>query len=291
MLLTNVQKLQRKGLLNQNEIENILKYIEERKCTNGGYCFYRQDEANSSDTYYAIAIQKLVDEKSIESSATISYLHGLQHPDGGFFSIIQAYYVINTLSLFLSSPTKDPSQFILDKYHSFHDQNLPVEISVFRKIYFLTSLTTTLKHELYPELKKEIISFILSFRNQDYGFGSSNLSTLTETMQAVQILNWLDFPINEINNVTRFISSCNSPHQSFTNIPGTSLSFLEYIHAGFIVSRMLSYKPKYLDTTLKLVKGCQTTLGGFSRTPYTGIATLENTFYAVDTLFQLIDLL
>lgn len=33
-----------------------LHYVMERKCEGGGFCFYRLEEPNCSDTYYALSI-------------------------------------------------------------------------------------------------------------------------------------------------------------------------------------------------------------------------------------------
>lgn len=34
--------------------EKVIYYVKERKCNGGGFCFYRLEEPNGSDTYYAI---------------------------------------------------------------------------------------------------------------------------------------------------------------------------------------------------------------------------------------------
>ena len=75
-----------------------------------------------------------------------------------------------------------------------------------------------------------------------------------------------------------------SPNMLFTNMPQISPSFIEHIYAGHIISRMLKIKPNFLDVSISFIKGCQTSLGGFSRVPFTGIATLEYTYYAIKSL-------
>ena len=34
--------------------EKVEVYIMERLCENGGFCFYRLEEPNASDTYFAV---------------------------------------------------------------------------------------------------------------------------------------------------------------------------------------------------------------------------------------------
>ena len=58
--MKKVKPLIENGIISRKTIHNIINYIKERECENGGYCFYRQEEPNSSDTYYAIATQKLL---------------------------------------------------------------------------------------------------------------------------------------------------------------------------------------------------------------------------------------
>lgn len=147
-----------------------------------------------------------------------------------------------------------------------------------------------LKIPLRSELKEVILDFIFLFNNKDYGFGNSNKSTLIETMQALQILIWLGFPISKIKNVETFVSKCIHPTLSFTNIPQVSPSFIEHVNAGFVASRILSHRPKSLKTSINFITGCQTTFGGFSRAPFTGIATLEYTYYAVNALRLIADI-
>ncbi|MHA1975913.1 MAG: prenyltransferase/squalene oxidase repeat-containing protein [Candidatus Hodarchaeales archaeon] len=276
--------LLRKNILTRLEIQKILSYIKERECVNGGYCFYRQEEPNVSDTYFAFATLNLLENDFQASIPAITYLKKLQSSDGTYIDLIQAYYIVHALSILNDSPMVDASRFVLKNLQSFSIQNLPTEISVYRKIYYIISLVTELKVSLSSKLQTDVIGFILSFKNQDFGFGSSNKSTLIETMQALQILKSLNYPISKIKGVDNFISECISPNLLYTNMPNIFPSFMEHVNAGHIVSRTLARKPELLDTSIRFIRGCQTSLGGFSRAPFTGIATLEYTYYAVSTL-------
>ena len=59
---------------------------------------------------------------------------------------------------------------------------------------------------------------------------------------------------------------------------------MQYFSPIVFYATAITIKPKYLKTGLKFVKACQTTHGGFSRTPHGGIATLEHTYYAVHSI-------
>ena len=41
--------------------QKTIRYISERQCASGGYCFYRLDEPNAADTLYALASLALLD--------------------------------------------------------------------------------------------------------------------------------------------------------------------------------------------------------------------------------------
>jgi hypothetical protein len=123
---------------------------------------------------------------------------------------------------------------------------------------------------------------VLKFQNPDGGFGYGN-SSLDETAKALEILQILgcDFDKAKIRN---FVRCCETPQYGFTDVPGTSLSYIEHIHAGLQASRLISYKPKYLDACEVFISGCQRRNGGFSRAINDGIATIENTYFAANSL-------
>jgi hypothetical protein len=289
--LKKASLLLEKNIFGLVEIQKILEYVKNRECVNGGYCFYRQQEPNTSDTFYAITIRNLLENNFSASNSTVAYLKELQYLDGSYFSIIQAYYAINALVALPSSPTVDPTGYIINNFRSFDLQNLPAEISVYRKIYFLVSLVNVLKIPLSSELNDDIVDYVFMFKNQDYGFGSLNKSTLMETMQALQILDWVNYPIHNIKDLDIFVSKCISPNRLFTNIPQIAPSFIEHVNAGYVISRIMSIKQQFLNTSIEFIKGCQTSLGGFSRVPFTGIATLEYTYYALNALHLLAEYL
>lgn len=273
-------------LIGIEETQSIINYIKNRECRNGGFCFYRQEEPNSSDTYYAITIQKMLGSFSV-SKRTILYLKQVQKNDGSYFSIIQAYFTLKTLVKLNTTPFINPNNFIQQCLQIYNEQNLPAGISIFRKLFYLISLFNIMQIKISTDMKNRLIKFVFLYNNDDSGFGNSKKSSLIETMQAVQILNWLNYPIDSLNGIENFLLKCSHPIFAFTNLPKISPGFIEHINAGLIISNLLSIKPKYLDAGLIFVKACQTTHGGFSRTHHGGIATLEHTYYAIHSIHLL----
>jgi hypothetical protein len=153
-------------------------------------------------------------------------------------------------------------------------------ISVFNSLHCLIALCSALKARLDENVVQRIIDLILTFRNEDKGFGHIR-STLLETSQALESLKRLGYPVEELD-AEDFIRKCEVPDYGFTGVPNTSLGYLEQVRGGLIACAVLSYKPRYIEQCVRFVRDCQRDDGGFSRRR--GISTLEDTYYAVHSL-------
>ncbi len=267
--------------------ERIINYVRECQCPSGGYCFYGIDEPNGSDTYFALSILKYL-HALFNDDKTVSFLQNMQHNDGSYESIFAAFYALNGLSILKKLPLFNYSSYLIkniDQY-KFDASQLPAEIILaFQKTFYLISLFKFLKKRPNSAVRPEMIHFLLQFKNNDRGFGVIR-SSLRETALALAILKELEYPVAQLN-CTAFIRICETPLYGFTDIPGTSLSFIEHIHAGLLASSILNYKPLFTKQCIDFIINCQTRTGGFSRTTHGGIATLENTFLAIESLFIL----
>ena len=267
--------------------QRVIRYVLQRKCLSGGFCFYKLEEPNGSDTWHALSILDLLQER-FEDEATVAYLRQTQHPDGSYDSIYAAYYAIKSLALLGEQPARDPRPYVtanLDHYR-FDVARLPAEvISMFKRTSYLVDLYGTLGMDTNGPLRDNMVEFILGFQNEDGGFGHLG-STLLETARALAMLRSLRHPLSDLGAGT-FIRRCEVPFYGFTDIPHTTLSFLEYVHAGVLASFLISRRPAYLEPCAAFIRNCQTLNGGFSRTMQGGIATLENTWYGVHALRML----
>lgn len=264
--------------------EKVCRYVMERHCRMGGFCFYRIEEPNGLDTYCALSILKLLDIP-FHDDRTVAYLRDMQHEDGVYDSAFAAFYSLKSLAILGKSPLSNPLPYIRD--HVDKDrvtaEKLPVEIhSVFHRMTCLVDLFTMIKKCRDEGLEKRIIQYILTFHNRDSGFGYPK-STLAETAKALTMLAKLNYPLKPLQ-AENFLRRCEIANYGFTNIPGASLSFLEFIHSGIIASAVLNYQPRYAKDCMVFIMNCQNKTGGFARTTQNGIATLENSFYAVKAL-------
>ena len=264
--------------------DRVLQYVMDRKCRDGGFCFYRLEEPNGLDTYSALSVLYLLGVP-LHDKKTVAFLQGMQNGDGSYESVFMAFYSLKSLQLAEREPERDPWPYILKHIRAdrVDADKLPAEVtSVYKRMAFLVDLYVTFKRNNDPLVEKNLLDFVLRFQNEDQGFGYRQ-STLGETARALRMLTWLSYPVQKLS-VLDFIRQCETPACGFTDIPDTSLSYLEYIHAGAMAAFLTGYRIRYLDQCADFIRSCQNRTGGFSRVMHGGIATLEDTFYAIQSL-------
>lgn len=263
------------------------RYIMNRLCKCGGFCFYRLEEPNGADTYFAISSLQLLGIK-LNDGNTINFLKDMQHDDGSFDSIQSAFYSLMSLSILKEKPNLSPEGYIdycLESY-TLNVDKLPAEVSsIFHQLRLLVNLYRQFSSRRNRKKEEELCQLIASFRNHDGGFGYPR-SSITDTAYALDILRNFSC-IDGYRDVERFIRSCEDPLFGFTEIPGSTLSFIEYIHAGLMAVEILKIKPRFAHACMDFIIHCHRKNGGFSRTGESGIATLENTYHALSSLFKL----
>lgn len=271
-------------ILRDSEFRNrVVQYVLERQCRSGGFCFYKLEEPNGSDTFYALSILSLLGVE-FRDEKTLRYLQAMQHRDGSYSSMYMAYYSIKGLEFLGEKPICDPVPYLSKniRHYRFDVEHLPVEISyLFKRTSYLANLYCSLNMSDH-RIERDIVDFILYFENEDRGFGYKR-SSLSETSRALTILSRLGYSVDRMETTT-FIKDCEIPFYGFTDVPRTSLSYIEYIHAGIVASKIMNYRPRYSDDCVNFILHCQNRSGGFSRLTHGGIATLENTFYAIQGL-------
>lgn len=272
------------GILDSRQRDLLVEYVLSRKCGKGGFCFYHLDEPNSSDTYYALSILQTL-KIPFDDEKTAEFLYRLGEADGGFESTNKAYYALNSLKIMGRELPERASPLILRHIHkfSFSPDNLPPEItSMFKRLRYIVELASLLEIRMEEETRREMTLFVLSFQNGDGGFGYTK-SSLSDTAEALLILKNLCYPLETLD-VNQFIRRCENKTSGFTEVPETSLSYIENIHDGLLSSVLVGYKPNHIDRCSDEIYSCQNRTGGYSRKSGTGIATLENSYYAVRSL-------
>lgn len=262
--------------------ERTYSYVLNCQCRSGGFCFYRLEEPNGSDTYYALAVLRMLG-KPVSSDATAHYLKKTQKDDGSYNNLYQAFFAVKGLSLIDDIPNLDPRPYIETHVRSFPVRHSKPE-TMLKRLKLLTELCDELHIEI-PTHKHEImIDFVLSYKNRDGGFGAP-YSTLLGTSYAASILSKLKYPVTSLG-ISKFLRRCESPVHGFLNVPNMAPSFLEHILAGVITAHVLRYTPSFTDACLRLITHCQCSNGGFSRAPK-GLPTLQDTYHAILALYKM----
>lgn len=270
----------------QNQ-ETTIRYITERRCESGGYCFYRLDEPNAGDTFYALASLAMMDALPQDDEATQTYLHSFQRPDGSFPNVNVGHAVIRSLALLHERPAINLSDWILTAMTAPGDTTRPVEsMSLFEPLFQLVNLCRLLKIPIPPREKDVLIRAVLGYRRPDTGFGQS-YSSMIETSHALAILAALDNETVAQPSI-RFLHLCEDPDYGFLQVPNTRPPFLEHIHAGVLACSMIGYRSPVLEPCGDFIRKCFRENGGYVRSVFGGSATLENTYLALDT-FDMIE--
>ncbi|MCX6690251.1 MAG: hypothetical protein NTZ39_11285 [Methanoregula sp.] len=265
------------------EQETTIRYIRDRRCVSGGYCFYRLDEPNAGDTFHALASLAMLGTFPNDDDATRSYLRTFQHPEGRFSNVNVGHAVIRSLMMFNERPLIDPPNWILSLLVPPGDSVRPVESSsLFEHLYLLTDLCTLLGIAIPTDIKSEIIRAVFRYQHPDTGFGYPR-STIIETAHALAILEALGYPVLSTGSEV-FLKQCEDPAFGFLAVPGTKPAYLEHVHAGILACSVLNhYTPVFVQCE-EFIKRCCRENGGYVRSIFGGSATLENTYLALDAL-------
>ncbi len=266
-------------MMPMTEDQKTIQYISERRCASGGYCFYRLDEPNAGDTFYALSSLALLNAVP-DDPVTCSYLHAFQRTDGSFSNVTVGHAVCRSLAILGERPHSDPTDWILSFLLPPIDSARPVEsTSLFWAAYLLTDLSTLFGIAIPSDKKTAVINAVLRHKNPDTGFGFPH-STIIETGHALAIFAALGYPVSSASS-TEFIKQCEDPSYGFLAVPGVTPAYLEHVHAGILTCSVLGYCSPAHERCREFIRRCHIGNGGYVRSIFGGAATLENTYLAL----------
>ena len=241
------------------ELLATLNYILERRCPSGGYCFYRLDEPNAEDTYYALKTLKLLGIDPGKDSKTVSFLKSLKDE-----SIDILYY--KSFSLEMLGESYRPSAGTL--------------IVLEKALLSASSFVETAKFLLHA--KRLLILFKLSDETPSDELleiiGKMGIPRyLTEAYYLACSRSVLGLDLEMFRD---FLLPCQRPQEGFVEAPDLGLRFLEQIYVGLKFCRLLDVRPLYPQACYDFVVSCRRKSGGFARSDL-GIATIKHTYFAV----------
>ncbi len=264
------------------ERNQTIQFIIDRRCASGGYCFYRLDEPNAADTFFALDTLRLLGALAPDP-VTDEFLLRMQHPDGRYPTFYAGAYVLRCLALTGGEPAVDPNPWLrsFDPVQDTGEGPLEV-ISIFERTCTYLDLYRILGIHPDRQLRDAVLRHLTAYHNPDGGFGHPR-SSLIETAHALAILAMIDEPYSAYG-VEQFLRRCENAVFGYLNSSGATPAYLEDLVAGVKCAALIGRSPRFSGRCRSFVDKCRNANGGYSRSIYGGISTLENTRLAIRTL-------
>ncbi len=275
------------------KIDEIYNYIEERHLDDGGYFFARITPSSGLDTYLAVKTLKLLKRRPKKSESIIHFWEN-EEKEGNIDDLTGIYFSSQTyrelgyslrdfqkyktllFSVFQNKESYSKKAVSL-KGESFglYDTGIAsVYVDMLegesKNIYYLTRLLVDLGIDFN---KQTLVDYVLSRRNSDGGFGSIKGSEVATTYYCLEVLNLISRKIEGVNKIRDYLL-----HEL------ARANYLEEYHWSIIGLHLLGEHIPDRDRVLSFVEACYRSNGGFSRSQFIGISSIEYTYQAVSTL-------
>ena len=259
------------------DTERIARYIESCQTEDGGFFFARITPSGAADTYYAVKSLRLLGREPLDIEAAVGWLReaaqgGLVSNPKGVFFLVEAGLAMNIPIPELRTWTRRLRDWANPEGGFGAWRNVDVEASSELDI---TNRATITMLDLGIEFDYEgVRRFLFRFLNDDGGFGVNGFSTLASTFYAVHILSRLGVLPQGLYATVEWLCR----REAIWDVP-----YLEHLYWLVSSLNVLGVAVGNRARALDFALDCQHHSGGFARARY-GIATLENTHYALDVL-------
>jgi hypothetical protein len=244
-------------------LSNALKFTHKREYEQGGFTLYK-GIPDTKNTYYGVKILEIYNEEPYNKEKTIEWIQELQ--EGRMYGIQGLFYRVNILNIFREKI----------RVHESYISRLNVKTE-------FTNLKVAYYHAIISKILElnnigKIANWILSYQNEDGGYGSSR-SDISSTYYALEALNFIDPSLIEMkDSIIDFTLKCLTKEGGFTFIPDIYPPYLEPTYEGIRIQEILGIEPIIQNKTIEFVQKLQNSNGGFRRSKYLGISELEYTF-------------
>jgi len=277
------------------ERQKIIDFIEDKHLSDGGYFFAKVLPSGGVDTYYAVKSLRLLGAKP-EAASIVSFWR--ENERSGNISDLTGLYLLTKTYQVLNIPLPKKKVYhdlLITELHSsrlfqwrkfltiesgtigLYEQSVNVNYTEIlegelRELAYLTELL--LDYHI-PFQKIKVVEFVLSLQNKDGGFGKMRDSQLATTYYSLYILSLL--------------SSCTVaktvlPYLEKNRIHVLYLEDLFWLEESLVLLHVPRVSFQYI---LDFCAECARADGGFSRSRFMGISTLEYTYYVVQLLVRL----
>ena len=268
-------------------VDAVLRYVEERRHEDGGYCFVSVlNDTNVNDTYYAIKIYKLLDLEFPEKEKTIEFLVSAIQPQTAVVAIAMALEGLALLGA--KDMAREKSEIIFTKYNPAEGKfavglggseefgtATPLEAT-----YWVTKAFNEIGIKFDSSERDVIRTFVMRFRNGN-GYGVKQPTT-TMTYQALFTLYTLGYRPPKSPHF-RNCELCGD-WGGFTEVP---YSLPPYLEPTFYATRGLELQnetPTCPRRHVWFIRQLQNPNGGFRRSLELGISNFQNTYRALAVL-------
>lgn len=283
MALTRGEFISKRTLANvRSWADSVSNYVLSRQNPDGGYTFWQGADSNAQDTYYGLAVLKLLDLPLPSVEETLEWLRVFE------LGNVYSYYYVGKALLLCGEDLderfhKYVASAIASKRH-FGSVDVYVE---FASEFQVTSIVLELARMTgFDPRGNDVVDWLLKFKNEDGGFGAQKHSNINSTYHAVSSLRMLGFDVNSLQDTARFIRSCERPYGGFTVIPCAYEPYVEYTYYGVMALETLKENCRFPAQTVDFMLRCRNANGGFARSDL-GVSTFEYTFQAVSVAQKL----
>jgi hypothetical protein len=269
-------------MISDVEQKETIRFIADRRCASGGYCYYRLDEPSAADTFFALDTLQLLGALAPDPT-TNEFLLRMQQPDGRYPTFYAGAYVLRCLALIEKEPAIDPRPWLSSISPVPGTGKRPVEsVSVFERTCAHLDLCRILGIRPNKQIRDAVLYHLNTHHHPDGGFGHPR-SSLIETAHALRILDVLGEPHGTFG-AERFLQRCEDAAFGYLDSPGATPPYLEHLAAGVECAFLTGRPPRFPERCRMFVNKCRNGNGGYSRSIFGGISTLENTHLAIRTL-------
>jgi len=272
-------------------VEKVMRYIEERRHDDGGYCFVSVlDDTNVNDTYYAVKIHDLLEIPLPEKEKTIEFFRKAIQPQTAVVAIAMALEGMAVLGA--KDVAKENLDIVFTKYNPLEGKfavglggseefgtATPLEAT-----YWVVKALTAVGYRFSNEEKEAIREFVMKFRNGN-GYGVKQPTT-TMTYQALHTLYALGYRPPRSPHF-RNCELCGE-WGGFTEVP---YSLPPYLEPTFYATRGLELqneKPSCPRRHIWFIQQLHNSNGGFRRSLELGISNFQNTYRALAVVASMV---
>lgn len=250
-------------------LERARRYVDSRRCRNGGYCFYRTDyleEPNLFDTYHGLRAYRLLGVDIPEAEQTGRYLDGLRND----FSQGSWIYHYAFARHWLDEAWR-PGAALAARVAAL-ELAPPAEGQGYGAWLRGMCQRARLKRTFATLEPAPAIAALLR-PDEEGGYGAK--PNLRDTALALELLALLGKPPEERERTIRFVNGLQSPSLGFRDTEDSSSLRLDILEAGARCCACLGQPVRHAGKVLQLALDAQGENGAFAETPG-GLPTLES---------------